>query len=179
MSKKLLQLPPIFSKHKFLSLLLLFALLLTSCNKSSGSGGSNSTDNSTTGSNSGSTGNSSSSNNSGGVKIFNNAEELKEYLEKQPANGPDKPINVTVNANASTLPKIAETIGSAGKYVNLTISGNGLTTIPRGAFNSCKTLLVNVTIPNSVTKIEYWAFMNCTNLKSVTIPNIKEIADFT
>jgi hypothetical protein len=172
MSKKFSQLPPIFSKLKFLSLLLLFALLLSSCNKSgsSNSGGSGDISNSDISSNSG-TNNSDSSSNSSGGKSFNSAEELKEYLDKQPANSPDKPIKVTVSANASTLPKIVEVIDSSGKYVSLNISGNALTTIPRSAFYGCRTMLVSVTIPNGVKTIDYWAFKDCTNLKSVTIPN--------
>jgi len=164
---------PIFSKQKFLLLLLLFALLLPSCKKSGDSSGNGGGGNNTVSSESSESvkSNANTGSNSGGGKVFNNADELKEYLDKQPANGPDKPVNVTVNVSASTLPKIAEAIDSAGKYVNLSISGGGLTTIPRGAFNGCKTMLTGLTLPNSVTKIDYWAFMNCTSLKSITIPN--------
>jgi len=175
MSKKKSLSPKIFSKIKFLSLLLLLALLLPSCNKSKGSGDNNDSSNSEI-SNSGgdNSSNNSNSNKSGGsssVKSFNNVDDLKSYLDKQPANSPDDPIKVTISADASTLPKIADAINSSGKYVSLTISGSALTTVPRGVFNNCRTLLVSVTLPNSVTSIGNWAFMNCTNLKSITIPN--------
>jgi hypothetical protein len=70
----------------------------------------------------------------GGGKSFNSAEELKAYLDKQPAYSPDKPIMVTMNANAPMLPNIVRAINSAGKYVSFNISGNALTVIPDSAF---------------------------------------------
>jgi len=105
----------------------------------------------------------------GGGKSLNSAEDLKAYLDKQPANSPDKPIRVTMAANGPMLPKIAEAINSAGKYVSLNLSGNLLTTIPDEAFYECETL-VNITIPNSVTSIERRAFSGCTSLTSINIP---------
>jgi len=108
--------------------------------------------------------------NGGGLKSLNSAEELKKYLDSQPANGPDKPIKVSMGANGPMLPKIAEAINASGKYVSLNITGNALTTIPANAFKDCKTL-VGITIPKSVTSIEDQAFRECTNLTSVTIPN--------
>jgi len=108
----------------------------------------------------------------GGGKSFNSAEELKEYLDKQPANTPDKPILVTMNANAPMLEKISEAINSAGKYVSLNLSGNALTSIPSVAFFNESTRkgcvpLVAITIPNSVTSIGEGAFRLCTSLTSV------------
>ena len=76
---------------------------------------------------------------SGGGKSLNSAEELKAYLNKQPANSPDKPIKVTMSANAPMLPKIQDAINSAGKYVSLNLTGNALTTIPDDAFYDDKT----------------------------------------
>jgi len=107
-----------------------------------------------------------------GGKSLNSAEDLKTYLDKQPANGPDKPIKVSMAANAPMLPKIAEAITASGKYVSLNLTGNALTTIPDQAFyikGGCKTL-VSITIPNSVTSIGMYAFSNCTSLTSITIP---------
>jgi hypothetical protein len=83
----------------------------------------------------------------GGSKTLNRTEALKEYLDKQPANSPDKPIRVSMNTNGPMLKKISEAINSAGKYVSLNLSGNVLTTIPDGAFVGCATL-TQVTIPN-------------------------------
>jgi len=106
----------------------------------------------------------------GGGRTLNSAEDLKKYLDSQPANSPDKPIRVTMAANGPMLPKIAEAINSAGKYVSLTLSGNALTTIPDEAFVRCETL-TSVTIPDSVTSIGRAAFVQCTSLASVIIPN--------
>jgi len=107
---------------------------------------------------------------SGGGKSLNSPGALKEYLDKQPANSPDKPIKVTMSANEQMLRDIAKTIESTGKYVSLNFSGNALTTIPGNVFTFNK-MLTGITIPNSVTSIGYDAFRSCTNLTSVTIGN--------
>ena len=105
----------------------------------------------------------------GGGKSLNSATELKEYLDKQPANSPDQPIKVAMKANEMMIKDIAKVISEAGKYVNLNLSGSPLTEIPKDAFRDCKTL-VGVTIPNSVTSIGSGAFSG-TGLTSITIPN--------
>jgi hypothetical protein len=105
----------------------------------------------------------------GGGKNLNSPEALKEYLDGQPVNSPDKPIKVSMTINDLMLKSVADVIKSAGKYVNLTISGNALTTIEGLAFEECKTL-VGITIPNSVTNIGMFSFQYC-SLTSITIPN--------
>ena len=105
----------------------------------------------------------------GGGKSINSATELKEYLDKQPANSPDKPIKVAMKANDMMLKDIAKVIKEAGKYVSLDLSGSPLTEIPRQAFYECTTL-AGITIPSSVTTIRAYAFYN-NQLTSVTIPN--------
>ena len=105
----------------------------------------------------------------GGGKRLNSATELKEYLDKQPANSPDKPIKVAMKVNDMMIKDIAEVIKNAGKYVSLNLSGSPLTEVPNNAFKNCKTL-ANITIPNGFTSIKDSAFAS-TSLTSVTIPD--------
>ena len=135
--------------YGFLAVIL--ALAFTACSKSGTSAGSG-----------------------GGGKSLNSATELKEYLDKQPANSPDNPIRVAMKANDAMLKNIATVINDAGKYVSLDLSGSPLTEIPDWAFRDernqgCKTL-VSIIIPNSVTKIGRSAFSS-SGLTSITIPN--------
>jgi len=128
------------------TLVALFALSTTACSKSGGSGSGG-----------------------GGGKSLNSATELKEYLDKQPANSPDKPIKVAMKVNDMMLEGIVEVIEEAGKYVSLNLSGSPLTEIPDRAFYGCKTL-AGIIIPDSVTGIAYGAFKGCSSLASVSIP---------
>jgi len=104
------------------------------------------------------------------AQTLNSPEALKEYLDKQPANTPDKPIMVSMGANDLMLRRIVFVLMTTGKYVSLNLTGNALTTIPDYAFQECFTLTA-ITIPNSVTTIGYNVFYGCTNLSSITIPN--------
>jgi hypothetical protein len=105
----------------------------------------------------------------GGGKSLNSATELKEYLDKQPANSPDNPIKVAMKVNDMMIEDIVKVLNKAGKYVSLDLSGSPLTEIPYRAFRNCKTL-VGITIPNSVTSIGDRAFAE-SGLTSITIPN--------
>ena len=115
-----------------------------------------------------------------GSKVLNSADALKEYLDKQPANSPDKPLKVTMNVNDLMIKNISEVIKSAGKFINLDLSrSNGLTTIERSAFSNNKAL-ISIVIPDSVNDIGVLAFRDCSNLSSIVIPdsvnNIGELA---
>ena len=120
----------------------------------------------------------------GGDKIVNSAEALKEYLDKQPANSPDKPIRVAMNANDLAFEEITAAINSSGKYVNLDLFRSSITTIPQFAFfdlyteEGC-TGLTGIILPNSVTSIELGAFAGCTGLTSITIPDKRKMTHFT
>jgi len=121
------------------------------------------------------------------TQSINSPEALKEYLDKQPANTPYKPIKVTMSVNDLSIGKICGVLNSAGKFVSLNLSGNALTTIPNWAFCEifyrfdereiieCATLTA-ITIPKSVTSIGECAFIGCKNLASVTIPDSVKVA---
>jgi hypothetical protein len=105
-----------------------------------------------------------------GGRTINSATELRQYLDSQPGNTPDKPIRVSVAANGNMIGGIVKAIQDAGKYVYLTLTGSALTAIPKEGFSKC-TNLAGIAIPNSVTIIGERAFYECTSLTSVTIPN--------
>jgi hypothetical protein len=54
---------------------------------------------------------------------------------------------------------------------------NGVTSIGDSAFAGSG--IINITIPNSITSIGFSAFFGCSSLASITIPNIRDFADFT
>ena len=118
------------------------------------------------------------------AQTLNSAEALKEYLDKQSTNSPDKPVRVTMNVTDIMLEKIVVAINSTSIYVSLNLSGNALTSIPKNAFYDekrqigCITLAA-ITIPNSVTSIGKEAFAGCTSLASLTIPNKRKMTHFT
>jgi len=64
---------------------------------------------------------------SGGGKTLNSPEALKEYLDSQPANSPDKPIKVTMKADVNMNSKIADVLRDTDKYVSLNFTGKELT----------------------------------------------------
>lgn len=68
----------------------------------------------------------------------------------------------------------AKICGYTGKDAKLiipsTIEGYTVTTIDNGTFKDC-TNLKSITIPNSVTSIDDDVFVGCASLKSITIPN--------
>ena len=102
----------------------------------------------------------------GGGKSLNSAEALEAYLDKQPANGPDKPIKISMAINDPMLYDVAHAIKYAEKYVSLNITGNALTEIEDEAFDDCDTL-VSINIPSSVKYIGRYAFGSCSNLTSI------------
>jgi len=110
-------------------------------------------------------------------KSFNNADELKEYLDSQPkpANSPDKPIKITIKVNDSTFQSFADVIGPAGKYVSIKLSGNALTKI--GSFHEGSKMIVSIIIPKNVTSIDgiYPLFNDYTNLKAINVNSSNKI----
>lgn len=71
--------------------------------------------------------------------------------------------------------------GYTGGDAMIPSSTNGLpvTSIGEGAFEGCFLDLTNVTIPDSVTNIGYYAFIGCSKLASLTIPNsVTSLGDY-
>jgi len=99
---------------------------------------------------------------------FDSANTLKDYLDKQPDNSPDKPIAVSVTVNDQTIKDTLDVINSSGKYVSLILSSNGLTDIPANFFTNCVNL-TSLTLPDSVISIKDNAFNGCTNLIEITM----------
>jgi len=99
---------------------------------------------------------------------FNSIEESKEYLVGQEENKPDNPIGIVVPADDSTLKDVLDAIKSAGKYVYLDLSGNGLTTIPPNAFKD-NSFIIGIRLPDSVTGIQDNAFSGCPNLTDIIL----------
>jgi hypothetical protein len=91
---------------------------------------------------------------------------LKEYLDSQPANTPDKPIQVSMSVNDLTIGKLKNVLDGAGKYVSLTLTGSALKTIPDAAF--CY-----------ISQISSYFNEGCPSLVGITIPDIRKTARFT
>lgn len=59
-----------------------------------------------------------------------------------------------------------------------TIIPNSVTTIQRGAFDSC-TGLTSLELPNSINSIETYAFWGCTGLTNIVLPNsVEKLGDY-
>jgi hypothetical protein len=106
---------------------------------------------------------------------INSIADLAAYLSGQPANTAAAPYNVILNVNnlggASTVTGSVGAVFKANpaKFVNLDLSGSGITSIDIQAFETCTTL-TGVTLPSGVTDIKSSAFNRCYNLTGVTIP---------
>ena len=106
---------------------------------------------------------------------FTSIAAFEKWLSDQPGNTYATPYKVALNVNDLTGDN--NTPGSLGyvltknfKFMSIDLSGSTITTIPDEAFVRCSNL-ISVTMPNSVTTIGDSAFLGCDNLSSVTIPN--------
>jgi hypothetical protein len=101
--------------------------------------------------------------------VFSDIDDVRSWLEKQPANASYKIILKIDDVNNFT--KIRATIrNNPDKYIYLDLSGSYAASIPNSAFVDCATLK-EITIHNNVSSIGAGAFSGCTGLTSITIPN--------
>ena len=75
---------------------------------------------------------------------------------------------ITIAGSYTTIDSLA--FAYLSNIISVTITGTSLTHINDSAFVYC-TGLTSITIPNSVTNIAGYIFSGCTNLTSITIPN--------
>jgi hypothetical protein len=105
---------------------------------------------------------------------------LTTYLGTLSSNDVSTPHTVPLagldTTNSTAMSALSSAISSAGKYVNLDLSGcNGPATL--SSANELKTLATGnsyvkgLSIPEGVTTIDTYAFDSCAGLTSVTIPN--------
>jgi uncharacterized repeat protein (TIGR02543 family) len=106
-------------------------------------------------------------------QIFNSISDFTQWLNASTNND-----TYAVKVNVADLNGRASDSGSLGyalrnnpnKYINLDLSDSTITSIGEQAFMEC-TSLVSITIPDSVTAIGDTAFHHCESLISITIPD--------
>jgi uncharacterized repeat protein (TIGR02543 family) len=110
------------------------------------------------------------------TRIFTDVDAFGTWLDAQKTNTPATAYDVKLNV--SDFSGSAYTVGSVGyllrqnstKYVDIDLSGSTFTSIGDYAFFDCYNL-TSITIPDSVISIKEGAFYECTSPTSVTIPN--------
>ena len=111
------------------------------------------------------------------ITTFTDIEAFRVWLADQPANTINKPYPVALKLSSLTTDLRAVLQNEPNKYVNLDFSGSTFTSIGEGAFRVC-TGLTSITIPDSVTIIEYMAFEYCTSLINVTFQGTSSSVDY-
>jgi hypothetical protein len=107
---------------------------------------------------------------------FTDITDLETYLSGLSDNTAAAAYTVKLNVNnlggdVNTSGSVGNTLsGNNAKYVSLDLSGSAITGIEDNAFLSC-TNLISVNIPNTVISIGESAFNGCTGLTDVTIPS--------
>lgn len=93
-------------------------------------------------------------------------------VKEQPSNAPQPELEYALNEDGDSYSVIGIGKCNERKTINIPASYNGkpVTIIGDSAF-AFSANLTAVTIPNSVTRIEYHAFGACENLTNITIPN--------
>jgi hypothetical protein len=110
------------------------------------------------------------------VPLFNTLTALGLWLKTQPPNTAETPYKITLTASGIT--DLKTTLAAApDKYVHIDFTGSAMTTIPSYFLQSCNTL-AGLTIPNSVTKIENYAFYGCDSLTAVIFESVITTGNF-
>lgn len=95
--------------------------------------------------------------------------ELKAWLDAQPENTASTPYEITIkNAPSGGGRRYANAITRYVRIVGMEMAA-GVTKIEQEAFLSC-TNLIYINIPNGITSINGQAFQGCSNLISATLP---------
>ena len=117
---------------------------------------------------------------------FTSVSEFKTYLSGKPVNTAATSYKVRLNIKDEDMAALKTLLLATDKYVYLDFSGSALTKIPDFAFINMEeesftgcAALVGIIISNSITSIGDGAFLYCTSLTSITIPNIRKTARFT
>jgi len=109
------------------------------------------------------------------IYTFSNNRDFKAWLDAQPNNTKTTPYNVKLNISETLWSQVIGGPGNtlqnnAAKYVSLDLSGSTFTIVENYAFVNCSSL-TSVTLPDGVTGIGTTAFLNCSSLASVNMPD--------
>jgi len=114
--------------------------------------------------------------------VFTNGAALAAYLTKQPSNASNNPVTINMKiSDVEELTGIADVLKKAGRYVNLNLYDSNITEIPNYTFHIIDgdDKLVEIILPNGITKIGESAFRACKGLNKINIQeSVENIGDY-